>query len=313
MYIIDRLANESDETLCDMKPGSYEINDEGEICYVSISSKQVVKSVSSKNPLSVISLQGPNCSETSADAYSVYTVRSCGDIHDTESDSEGEAKVEENEYANAKRRTRLRIQNEGDEIRDIADLGWKKRQKIRLRHITEPKNGQIQAGDAAEEIIWSPEKDDKDSSVDTANAEQQESDVEKHTFDQYYRNLRGIAKYLDIKHLSSAQRFDPFWKSFINKLDTQEVLEYQNKIFFMSSDTLFCEENIQGLVNYKIVIPDLLALDLVLQSHRHYACIRGKKLLNQLNAVFEIRNVAELVHRVCEECYNCSLIQKQRC
>ena len=326
MYIIDRLANESDETLCDMKPGSYEINDEGEICYVSIGSKQIVRSISSKNPLSVISLQGPNCSETGADAYSVYTVRSCGDIYDTESDNEEEAKVEENEYVDTKGRTRLRIQNEGDEIRDIADLGWKKRQKIRLRHITEPKNGQIQelealirtrnvplAGDAAEEIIWSPEKDDKDSSGDTVDAEQQESDVEKHTFDQYYRNLRGIAKYLDIKHLSSAQRFDPFWKSFIDKLDIQEVLEYQDKIFFMANDTLFCEENIQGLVNYKIVIPDLLALDLVVQSHRHYACIRGKKLLNQLNAVFEIRNVAELVNRVCEECYNCSLIQRQPC
>ena len=91
MYIIDRLANESDETLCDMKPGSYEINDEGEICYVSIGSKQIVRSISSKNPLSVISLQGPNCSETGADAYSVYTVRSCGDIYDTESDNEEEA------------------------------------------------------------------------------------------------------------------------------------------------------------------------------------------------------------------------------
>ena len=29
--------------------------------------------------------------------------------------------------------------------------------------------------------------------------------------------------------------------------------------------------------------------------------------------MFEIRNVAELVYRVCEECYNCSLIQKQPC
>ena len=81
----------------------------------------------------------------------------------------------------------------------------------------------------------------------------------------------------------------------------------------LSSDTLFCEESIQGLFNYKIVIPDLMSLDLVVQSHRHYACIRGKKLLNQLNSVFEIRNVAELVHRVCQECFNCSLIQKQPC
>ena len=129
MYIIDRLANESDETLCDMKPGSYEINDEGEICYISISSKQIVKSVSSKNPMSVISLQGPNCTKTGADAYSVYAVRNCNDIDDTESDSEGEAKVEKNEYANAKRGTRLIIQNEGDEIRDIADLGWKRDKK----------------------------------------------------------------------------------------------------------------------------------------------------------------------------------------
>ena len=57
----------------------------------------------------------------------------------------------------------------------------------------------------------------------------------------------------------------------------------------------------------------MIAHDLVIQSHRHYACIRGKKLINQLNSVFEIRNVAELVHRVCAECNNCSLVQKQPC
>ena len=34
---------------------------------------------------------------------------------------------------------------------------------------------------------------------------------------------------------------------------------------------------------------------------------------NQLNSVFEIRNLSELVSRVCTECNNCSLVQKQPC
>ena len=42
MYIIDRLANESAETLLDIKPGSYGIDDIGNISYISNSSKQVV-------------------------------------------------------------------------------------------------------------------------------------------------------------------------------------------------------------------------------------------------------------------------------
>ena len=90
-------------------------------------------------------------------------------------------------------------------------------------------------------------------------------------------------------------------------------MEFTGKHFFLFNDVLFCEECIQGLVNYKIIIPELFALDLVVQSHRHYGCIRGKKLLNQLNAVFEIKNVAEMVARVCQECCNCSLVQKQPC
>ena len=32
-------------------------------------------------------------------------------------------------------------------------------------------------------------------------------DSKPHMFDHYYQNLVGIAKYLDIKHLSDAQRF----------------------------------------------------------------------------------------------------------
>ena len=223
MYIIDRLASESAETLRDMKPGSYGINDEGDICYISTSSKQIVKAVSGRNPQSVISFRGPNCSQTGADALSVYAVRNQCDVSDTGSESDDEEKLEESEYSETKGKTKLRIQNEGEEIRDIGDLGWKTRQKIKLRHITEPKDGQIQelealirtrnvphAGNAAEEITWNPGENSEDNGVDTLGSGQQGSEEEKHTFDQYYRNLLGIAKYLDIKHLSAAQKFDPF-------------------------------------------------------------------------------------------------------
>ena len=86
MYIIDRLESESAETLRDIKPGSYGINDKGNICYVSSSSNQVVDAISSKNSQSVISPRGPNCNQ--ADALSVYAVKIQCDVSDEESESE---------------------------------------------------------------------------------------------------------------------------------------------------------------------------------------------------------------------------------
>ena len=99
MYVIDRLANESAETLCDMKPGSYGINDEGEVCYISVTSKKLVKSISGKNPQSVMSCRGPDCSQSGADALSVYAVRNHCDVSDTGSESEEEEKLDKNEGA----------------------------------------------------------------------------------------------------------------------------------------------------------------------------------------------------------------------
>lgn len=42
-------------------------------------------------------------------------------------------------------------------------------------------------------------------------------------------------------------------------------------------------------------------------------CIRGKKLVNQIGASFEIRNLVEICRRVIFQCYTCSLVQKLPC
>ena len=127
---------------------------------------------SSKNSQSVISPRGPNCNQAEADALSVYAVKIQCDVSNEESESEEEEELEKSEYSEGetKDRTKLKIQNEGEVIKDIGDLRWKKRQKIKLRHITEPKDGQIQelealirtrivpyVGGAAGEIALNPE------------------------------------------------------------------------------------------------------------------------------------------------------------
>ena len=99
----------------------------------------------------------------------------------------------------------------------------------------------------------------------------------------------------------------------MQQVDRQCEVILKGRRFFLYNQVLFCEELFKGLKVFKIVIPDLLALDLVIQSHRHYGCIRGKKLINQLSSVFEIRNVAEICSRVVAECFSCSLTAKAPC
>ena len=181
----------------------------------------------------------PNCNQAEADALSVNAVSVQGGVTDEESQSDEEEELVNNSYSynESKVRTKLKIQNNADVINDITDLGWTKRQKIKLRHINEPKDGQIQelealirtrnvpvvanAGDATNRIASHPEEYINDSEKNQLGPTQQISNHEKHTFDQYYKNLIGIAKYLDIRHLNAAQRFDPFWRTIIEQLDTQ--------------------------------------------------------------------------------------------
>ena len=52
------------------------------------------------------------------------------------------------------------------------------------------------------------------------------------------------------------------------------------KEFFIYNQVLFCKEQIQGIEIYKLVVPAILAHELILQAHRHLACARPQKLSN---------------------------------
>ena len=69
----------------------------------------------------------------------------------------------------------------------------------------------------------------------------------------------------------------------------------------------------KNIILYKIVIPDVLAHNFVYMSHRHYFCIKAKKLENQISLKFEIRNLAKIIENVGRNCYNCSMTARVPC
>ena len=131
-----------------------------------------------------------------------------------------------------------------------------------------------------------------------------EEDLPKSKFADYYENLTGLAKYLNFEQLAKAQEFDPFWKVIRNDVKNKGEQSFQNKMFFLYKDVLYCKEQYKGLFIYKVIIPDLISHDLVSQSHRHFNCVKGKKLYKQLYVSFEIRNLRELVNRTVRECFS---------
>ena len=46
-------------------------------------------------------------------------------------------------------------------------------------------------------------------------------------FASYYKNLKGVAKYLNFQDLIKAQRFDPFWKEIIDQLYYEKMIKFQ--------------------------------------------------------------------------------------
>ena len=74
---------------------------------------------------------------------SVNAVKVRCDVDEEESQSEEEG---DNGFLRGESRVRttLKIQNEAVMIKDIGDLNFNRRQKIRLKHINEPSDGQIQ-------------------------------------------------------------------------------------------------------------------------------------------------------------------------
>ena len=55
-----------------------------------------------------------------------------------------------------------------------------------------------------------------------------------------------------------------------------------------------------------IGIPDILPHSFVYLCHRHYMCIKGNKLGNQIRLRFEIRNLDQMISFVVKNCNNCS-------
>ena len=147
MYVIDRLATESAETLRDIKPGSYEINNEGDICYESNSLKRMVNSVSRKTSQAGAPPVLSDCKQAVGDALSVNAVKTRSGSTAEDSQNETGSESDDSEQCNytSRVRTQLRIQNDADAVKDIADLGWNKRQKLKLRHIADHKMGRFRS------------------------------------------------------------------------------------------------------------------------------------------------------------------------
>ena len=61
------------------------------------------------------------------------------------------------------------------------------------------------------------------------------------------------------------------------------------------------------------MIPDILAHNLVYMSHRYYFCIKARKLENQISSKFEIRDLAKIVEKIGQNCYNCSMTSSVPC
>ena len=129
-------------------------------------------------------------------------------------------------------------------------------------------------------------------------------------FSRYFAKIVATAKYLDFEKLKQAIKQDPHWKKIYNDCLIRANIVHHGKVFFLHKETLFCKQTIQGMELYKLVIPQLLAYELVQQTHRMTACCKGKKLQNQINLSFEINNLEFICTQVTRECFNCSLTAK---
>ena len=67
--------------------------------------------------------------------------------------------------------------------------------------------------------------------------------------------------------------------------------DIKGKKFLLYNKVLFCKETLYGVVMFKLVIPQLMAFELVQQTHRQTGCSKGKKLVNQIRLAFEIVNL----------------------
>ena len=76
---------------------------------------------------------------------------------------------------------------------------------------------------------------------------------------------------------------------------------------------LLCKLKYKNIDMYRVVIPDILSHSFVYLCHRHFMCIKGNKLFNQIKLKFEIRNLDQIISFVVKNCNNCSLTAKIPC
>ena len=128
----------------------------------------------------------------------------------------------------------------------------------------------------------------------------------------WYNNFINRAKYLDIEKLRQALEIDPHWNKIIDICEKQIKYIVGEKIYFICDKILVCKEQIKDTAySYKICLPSTLAYDTILMAHRQLLHAHGKKLVNQLNLYFEIRDIERLVYHITKECFVCGLNQVQ--
>ena len=110
----------------------------------------------------------------------------------------------------------------------------------------------------------------------------------------WYNNFINRAKYLDVEKLRQALEVDPHWNKIISICERQTKYMVGEKIYFICDKILVCKEQIKDTAySYKICLPSTLAYDTVLMAHRQLLHAHGKKLVNQLNLYFEIRDIEQ--------------------
>ena len=325
IYLIDSLVAENKDTINDIQENSYQLESSNKISYISIKSKtkkyscnadiQKVASIHSKMDSSLEACNkmmsedslniGDIDSNNPAVGENVSVFDGSGDVHNCHAITRAQVKQAEN----------AKVGKTNDDIQ-LPTFNEKCSKSNLSYDINNPdvKNYlNTQYGEIHDilELVGPHSRKIDLNQMEQKEVQQNRSSNSK--FESFYSNFLGIAKYLNKTQLSDAQEFDVYWKEIISKCRDQETYLMNGKKYFLHDNLLFCSEEYKGLTIYKIVIPCIISHDLVMQAHRHYGCIRNKKLFNQISTVFEIRNLFELCTRVVNECYSCSLSGKKPC
>ena len=103
----------------------------------------------------------------------------------------------------------------------------------------------------------------------------------------FYNNFVCLSKNLNIRALIQTLKEDGFWSNIYTACSEQGSVVVFEKIYFLYKKLLICADN-NSIMNYKTVIPCLLAHDLIVQVHREYGHIKSKKMSNLIGLKFEI-------------------------